>query len=432
MTTQNFEKLDHTLGKFRASPLLPIALKELNDSSKAINNDLYQTISTEIPEYLAANYLISSKELKQHLACHTQCLINIISSGQRVNFEFVEEFNQLRAVQHFSLESNLHLYRLCQKVYSRQLRNSILRCNFSRNILADAIAAVDDLMFEYTNSISTTAARCYVEQTRIITQAAGDRRAEILNCLLSGYDETDSQITSILDESGYLDSGQLFCVAVAQSVDPKQMLNHERARRMADSINKLFSTEHGNRLIDVHDNKVIMIFSNLKRISGWSKPREGFSRIISKQLAMVGNAAYIGISTDVKKASFIPKAYKQAQMALKLAKPTQRVICTADLSVYKILVQLSGKEIQYNMPEWTAKFYQADDKSAGSLSMSLRAYAKTNMNILKAGAVLSVHPNTIYSRIHRIRELTGLDARQYDALTELLLICDIRYSKDRD
>lgn len=200
---------------------------------------------------------------------------------------------------------------------------------------------------------------------------------------------------------------------------------------MADSIEKLFKSQHGHRLIDVRDNKVIMIFSDLKRISGWAKKHGGIAGQISKQLAMVGNAAHIGVSNDVNNPAHIPQAYKQALMALKLAKPTQRVICVTDLPTYEILIQLSGEEIQNSLPHWATDFYMADDKSAGSLSMSLRAYAKTDMNILKAAAVLSVHPNTIYSRIHKIDELTGLNARCFKSLSELLLICDIRDLKNR-
>jgi len=46
------------------------------------------------------------------------------------------------------------------------------------------------------------------------------------------------------------------------------------------------------------------------------------------------------------------------------------------------------------------------------------------MNILKAAEMLKVHPNTIYSRLQKILDITGLEARSYHALTELLLIAD--------
>ena len=38
----------------------------------------------------------------------------------------------------------------------------------------------------------------------------------------------------------------------------------------------------------------------------------------------------------------------------------------------------------------------------------------------------AVHPNTIYARFQRVLELTELDARSYNPLTELLTIADCR------
>jgi DNA-binding PucR family transcriptional regulator len=69
-------------------------------------------------------------------------------------------------------------------------------------------------------------------------------------------------------------------------------------------------------------------------------------------------------------------------------------------------------------------FFQADEKARGALVATLRSYANADMNILKAAEMLKVHPNTIYSRLQKILDITGLEARSYHALTELLLIAD--------
>jgi sugar diacid utilization regulator len=55
---------------------------------------------------------------------------------------------------------------------------------------------------------------------------------------------------------------------------------------------------------------------------------------------------------------------------------------------------------------------------------TLRAYADADMNVLKTAGSLRIHPNTIYARMRRIRELTGLEPLQYHALTEMLLAVD--------
>ena len=52
---------------------------------------------------------------------------------------------------------------------------------------------------------------------------------------------------------------------------------------------------------------------------------------------------------------------------------------------------------------------------------TLRAYADADMNVLKTAESLNIHPNTIYARMRRIRELTGLDPLKFHALAEMLL-----------
>ena len=76
------------------------------------------------------------------------------------------------------------------------------------------------------------------------------------------------------------------------------------------------------------------------------------------------------------------------------------------------------------LPAWTGEFFRADDKARGALVATLRAYANANMNALQAAEKLKVHPNTIYSRWQKIADITGLEARSYHALTELLLVAD--------
>jgi DNA-binding PucR family transcriptional regulator len=66
----------------------------------------------------------------------------------------------------------------------------------------------------------------------------------------------------------------------------------------------------------------------------------------------------------------------------------------------------------------------SDAKAGGTLIETLRAIADADMNMQKAARILGKHPNTVYTRIERIREMTGLDGQRYHDLTELLLGAD--------
>ena len=103
-----------------------------------------------------------------------------------------------------------------------------------------------------------------------------------------------------------------------------------------------------------------------------------------------------------------------------------RVARFSDLAPQLLLLHFAGEEFRRVLPDWSRDFFQADEKARGALVATLRGYAQADMNILKTAEMLKVHPNTIYSRLQKILDITGLEARSYHALTELLLIADCR------
>ena len=66
------------------------------------------------------------------------------------------------------------------------------------------VATVADLAIEYTDAISTAATSAYVDETRRLAEAEGDRRTELMTILLQGYDESDSRAAQLLRKAGYL------------------------------------------------------------------------------------------------------------------------------------------------------------------------------------------------------------------------------------
>ena len=63
-----------------------------------------------------------------------------------------------------------------------------------------------------------------------------------------------------------------------------------------------------------------------------------------------------------------------------------------------------------------------------ALSDTLRAYADCDMNVLRTAKSLGIHPNTIYARMKRINDATGMNASSYHALTEILLAMEANAS----
>jgi sugar diacid utilization regulator len=258
----------------------------------------------------------------------------------------------------------------------------------------------------------------------LLADVAVDNRIELLNILLEGYDESDGRVAEILRETGYLDSRQSYCVVLAQSVDPAEMLNTARARRLAESIGNILQASKTRRIVDVRGSKVVGIFSDIRRTSGWTVPHTALAKRIAAESSVLGNAVLIGVSNDVPSTSRIPGAYKEAMLALALTSVANRVVQFAEVPTRRLLLHLAGENLQHALPAWAGDFIHVDENSGGVLIATLRAYADADMNVLKAADNLSVHPNTIYSRMQRILNITHLDARSFQALSELLIVAD--------
>ncbi len=422
MSNYHINALGEALRLLSNSPFLPAAVNHLRKNTATINTDLHQSVVAEIPAFSQSHNPDVLPDLARHSDQHTFEILRLLSGGQLSEFAFVRKHAQRRAGQRFPLEALLHAYRCGHKTFSRWLREAALATLSSPDEARQVVTAIADFTLEYTDAISTIAAKAYVAQVRLLADVAGDQRAELLTLLLDGYDESDGRIEKMLRNTGYLDRRHSFCVVLAQSVDPAEMFNSIRARRLAETIDKIFSGSRTRRLIDVRDNKVTIVFSDIRRTSGWTSPHTELAERLSPKLCLAGNAVLIGVSNDVPSTSQIPAAYRQALLALELANLTHRVIRFSELSTQQLMLHLAGEEFQRLLPAWANQFFMIDEKSGGALSKTLHAYANADMNTLKAAEYLSVHPNTIYSRFQKILDITGLQPRHYHALTELLIV----------
>jgi len=286
------------------------------------------------------------------------------------------------------------------------------------------VAATADFAIELTDAVSTVATSEYVVHTRLLAEAEGDRRIELLNTLLDGFDESDSRAAQLLTRSGYLEQRQSFCVAVARSVDPREMESQARAQRMAESLGQMLRDTPVRSLIGIREGLVTIVMSGSRRLSGWTSPQSLLAARVYPRLNQIGPAALIGLSKDAPSASHVRRALHEARLALDFASVSNRVMPYAQIPFRQMVIRHARDNIQSALPLWLAELQAADRKARGLLSKTLHAYADASMNALQTAKVLSVHPNTIYARIQRIAELTGKSALRYHDLTELLLAID--------
>ncbi len=413
--------LEHSVSALKAHGVVPAIAASLQDGAETIARNLLERVIDEIDAFSSSGNPDVLPELQQHLQQLVSEVCRLLSDAGPCDLAFVRRYAQRRAQQRFPLEASLHAYRCSHRILSSWIRDAALAVANSSAQVRKIVAAAADFAIEYTNAISTVATSEYVIHTRLLAEAEGDQRTELLNTLLRGFDESDSRTAQLLKRSGYLQQRQSFCVAVARSVDPREMENVARAQRMAESVGEALRDSPVRSLIGIRDGLVTIVMSATRRLSGWTAPQSLLAERVYPRLNQIGPAAIIGLSNDAPSTSHVRRAHNEARLALDFASVSNRVMAYSEIPFRQMVIRLARDHIQSALPAWLNALQAADRKARGSLSKTLRAYADANMNTLRTAKQLSVHPNTIYSRMQRIAGVTGKNALIYHDLTELLL-----------
>ena len=413
--------LNHAIDALKIHGVVPAIAAALEHGIEGIARELRGRVIDEVGAFSSSANPDVLPELQQHLEELVSEVRRLLSDSDPGDLAFVRSYAQRRAQQRFPLEALLHTYRCSHRVISDWIRDAALAVADTSAPVRRVVAAAADFAIEYTDAISTVATSEYVLRTRLLAEAEGDRRTELLNTLLSGYDESDSRTAQLLRQSGYLAQRQSFCVVVARSVDPREMENPARAQRMLESISQILRDTPVRSLIGIRDGLATIVVSGTRRLSGWTAPQSLVADRVCPRLLQVGPAALIGLSNDAPSTSHIRRALNEARLALEFASVSNRVMPYSRIPFRQMIVKHARDNIQSALPAWLEDLQAADRKARGSLSKTLNAYANANMNALQAAKNLSVHPNTIYSRMQRIADLTGKNALGYHDLTELLL-----------
>jgi len=420
-STTDSGNLRATLTSLKELGVVPGVSAILQKARDTFTRELVTAVSGEVPAYQESANPALLPELEDHLAEVVDEACQLLAGGSVGAFSFVAEHAKRRAAQKFPLDAILHAYRCVHRHLSRWVRDAALISADESAQMRRVVAAVTDFTVEFTGALGSVLTSEYVAHTRVLAEAEGDRRTRLMDTLLSGYDESDQIAAQLLRRAGYLEQRQAYCVAFARSVNPREMENPARAQRMADALAEIFAGTPLRHLIGIRDNHVIAILSGTRRLSGWTAPQSRVADRVYPLLRQVGPAALIGLSNDMPSTSYIPRAASEAQLALDFADVAKRVMPYSRIPFRQMLVTHAREAVQGALPTWLDNFADSDKKSRGTLLATLRTYADADMNVLRTAEQLGIHPNTIYARMRRIRELTGLDPLSYHALTEMLL-----------
>ena len=239
--TTDLGNLRATLNALAAHGVVPDVGAALQTRLARLTHELIEAVTVEVEAYRESGNPDVIPELEAHLTEVIGTASGLLAGERPGSFDFVAEHARLRASQKFPLDAILHAYRCVHRNLSRRVRDAALEAADESAQVRRVVAAVTDFTVEYTGALGTILTSEYVAHTRILAEAEGDRRTRLMDTLLSGYDESDRVAANLLRGAGYLEQRQSYCVAIARSVNPREMENPARAQRMADAIGDVFA-----------------------------------------------------------------------------------------------------------------------------------------------------------------------------------------------
>lgn len=283
--TQSLQRsLEQLQGQLSQIP----AIHALSEQVETIAAELQATVIAEIPAFSQSRNPAVLALMAEHAEAHVRCITSMLIDTGMSDLTFVREHGMQRAEQHFPLEATLHAYRCGHKVVSRWIRKIVLAHANDQIDSQQLTAAIADFALEYTDTISRLFTNAYLEQFQLLAHVVGDRRSYLLNQLIKGYDESDGRITNLLRNEGYLSGRLVFCVALIRTLDSDELLNPNRARRLVQAVETGYRRSSVRRLIDIHDNRIVVIFSDIHRKSGWTAASTELASRVSSQLEALG------------------------------------------------------------------------------------------------------------------------------------------------
>ena len=411
-----------TLERLADIGVIPGVAPLLRRSGPRVEDALRDAVLGEVAAFTDTRNPQVLPDLRGHSQAHIGEVVRLFAGGILSDFAFVQAHARQRAEQRFPLEATLHAYRCGHRVISRWLRDAAATLR-PANAPA-AIDAIADFAIEYTNVVSAVMTAEYVSHTRLVEAAEWDRRSELLNLLLSGFDESDGRIARLLKGAGYLDQRQSYGLIAVRTPIAAELENPERAQRIANALADACAPANIKILAGLRHSQVVAVASALRRLAGWTAPQTALAERLKTLLSALGPSVLIGVSADRPSTATIPKALREATAALDFASVDRRVVLFSELPVRSLLVHAGGEYVRSAAPAWIADLRTADEKAAGTLARTLAALADADLNVQKAGRRLEVHANTVYARLKRVEDVTGLDGRRLRDLVELLLAID--------
>ena len=203
-----------------------------------------------------------------------------------------------------------------------------------------------------------------------------------------------------------------------QSEAPRAVLlirqEGETDAAVLDAVKALFPDKQSDFVLPVSETDIAVI----KQLGEGSEVRDlnKTAKQIEDALAELPEAAVvIGIGTVAGHIRDLPRAYKEAQVAIDVGKvfdTEKAVINYENLGIGRLIYQLPTTLCEMFLQEVFKK--NPIDSLDSETLFTINKFFENNLNVSEAARKLFVHRNTLVYRLEKIKKLTGLDLREFD------------------
>lgn len=267
-------------------------------------------------------------------------------------------------------------------------------------------------------AVMRAASACAIEiaRDRAVLQAQDRLQSDFVEDLLTGNFPTLDSIISRARRLGHNLTPPYAVLAVAASYATKEQMGKEREERdeqLLACLEREVARIEPGYLSAVKDHTVFLLVPVDSNVSGTQLKKLGEQIRNSLKAQFKDAHIAVGLGRVHPGLDDIKLAYQEARQALGMGARLfggDRVVFFGELGIYRLLFSLHGTpDLQAFYEETLGPLLQYDRKNGAELVKTLRAYFSSCGSLTDAADKLHLHRNTLLYRLHRVREIAGLD-----------------------
>jgi hypothetical protein len=409
--------------RFRKDKLASELVSGLRGQSDQIWRATFELLKRESAEYRNSVDDAFTEESKSHCNELLRAIVAIASGRVAAlgddPFAFVRGHAEWRARHDVPLIASPHAYRLAHRTYWKITREAVSRHARQEEALP-SLTMLSDFWLELFDHVGAVLAEAHAIEAGLIVAQSTRSYVRLVDDLLRGRLDGNAEEQRLAALCG-IRRGAPMAVAVARPLRPgtgKAVDLEVTLRSLSRALDQALPSASFGKLIDIRDGDVIAIVCSATETARglWQAlRRSGLPR-----RAASGLAACVGLSLTKGDIAELPDALDEARLALDFVGPARPLVPFSEIDLPEFLIRRADPAAFRLVPPWAFKIASSGENGAPDLSRTIHAYADCNLNVKQTARRLGIHTNTVYFRLNRIGEITGIDPRTYSGMSLLL------------